>query len=270
MSQKREDGTDTLASRLKGYEVTYETNIEYDKFIVVRLDGHKFSKYTKKYNKPFDSFLSAAMEFATKELVERFGAVTGYTQSDEITLIFPPQWQMNGDDVHNNQVFRGRLQKIVSLFASYCSVKFNNYMIDALSGFTYDEQVNRKVGEAYFDARIYGVPTAEEAFNSVMWRVRDALKNSYSMYAQAYVPHKQLLNLNSYEQIQLCKDITGNDWNTVDDRYKYGVLIKKELYQKVSSGVEVTRSRYVSWSEKLTSFSPEGVKMVNSKYKPEV
>lgn len=50
-----------------------------------------------------------------------------------------------------------------------------------------------KVGNAYFDARVFAVENKEEAFNSVLWRVRDAEKNSKSMDAYNCLPHKTLL-----------------------------------------------------------------------------
>jgi tRNA(His) guanylyltransferase len=270
MARKREDETNTLASRLKEYEHAYESNIEYDKYIVVRLDGHKFSGYTKKYNKPFDKYLSEAMEYAMTSLVERFGAVTGYTQSDEITLVFPPRFQDKFGEITNNQVFAGRVQKMVSLMASYCSVRFNKSMVASFSDYSGEDKTKLKIGEAYFDARVYGVPSAEEAYNSVMWRVRDAVKNSKSMFAQAYCSHKSLLNKKTDEQLCFCKETTNEDWHLVEDRYKYGVLCKKELYIKSNTGISVTRSRFINWSEELTNFTPENVKMVISKYKPEV
>ena len=81
---------ESLGTRLKGYEKAFETRIDAEDFIVCRIDGHKFSKYTKGMKKPFDSILSNTMVKTTEALVEKFGAVTGYTQSDEITLIFAP------------------------------------------------------------------------------------------------------------------------------------------------------------------------------------
>ena len=52
----REDA-DTLGGRLKGYEADAESKIPYDQYVIVRIDGHKFSKYTKGFTKPFDSIL---------------------------------------------------------------------------------------------------------------------------------------------------------------------------------------------------------------------
>jgi len=86
--------------------------------------------------------------------------------------------------------------------------------------------------------------------------------------------HKQLQGLTGQEQVQLTKEVTGNDWESVDDKYKYGILVKKEIYLKPVQGGTmdynqnefVERSRIVTFAEHLT-YSEEAVKMVMAKYK---
>ena len=136
-----------------------------------------------------------------------------------------------------------------------------------------------KIGEAWFDARTFGVPDESEAYNVVMWRVRDAEKNSRSMFAQAYCSHKSLLKKNGVEQVEFCKEETGKDWNEIEDRYKYGILVKKESYQKNievkemgfgDPGETVRRTRITTWAEQLTSFSDDKVTLIVSKLKNEL
>ena len=79
----------SLGNSLKGYEKEFETHIPYDNHIIIRLDGHGFSKFTKGFKKPFDEILHRAMVETTKDLVKEFQAVSGYTQSDEITFTWP-------------------------------------------------------------------------------------------------------------------------------------------------------------------------------------
>ena len=57
---------------------------------VVRLDGHCFHTYTKGFRRPYDLRIHEAMVATATDLLERFGAVTAYTESDEISLLFPP------------------------------------------------------------------------------------------------------------------------------------------------------------------------------------
>lgn len=302
---KKNEREESLGTRLKGYEKKFESKIDAKSYLVCRIDGHKFSKYTKGMKKPFDVILANSMVETTKALVKKFGAVTGYVQSDEITLIFVPQFktkQINSmidcdgyestkSTIVNEQIFGGRIQKMVSLIASFTTMTFNKIITDLClaemdklmdkkeSEYTHDELVKMlsdKCGRAWFDARIYGVESKEEAFNSLMWRVRDCVKNSQSMFAQTYCSHKSLLNKTGPEQINFCKETTGNDWDKIDDGYKYGFIVKKDLYEKEvdshningsSDRNTIIRNRIVIWSEKLTTFNPEKVEMIVRKIK---
>ncbi len=288
--------TDTLGTRLKSYEESFETQIDPSQHMIIRLDGHKFSKFAKGFKKPFDKILSDAMIRTTVDLVEEFQAYTGYTQSDEITLVIPSLKDVTVDNrksyKHKTQkrvrkewehISKGRVQKIVSLASGFATMRFNKHLDNLILEF-YSENVgdfniqdkreywqlirNEKVGNAWFDARIYGVDDEAEVFNSVMWRVRDADKNSKSMFSQAAVGHKELQGKNGKEQIAYVLEKTGKDWNKVENRFKYGTLVKKEQFEKITDDDElVTRSRIVIWSEHLTTFSKENVDMVMRKYR---
>lgn len=285
---------ETLGDRLKSYEAEFETEIGIDKHIIVRIDGHKFSKYTKGFNRPFDEILSRAMEETTKELVKEFQAVVGYTQSDEITLVLSnkisnkPFKEPKQDTEHH---YNGRVQKLASLTAGFATMAFNRALLDVSIDLfvdaydpdksTQDEDaylsnLSAKHAKAWFDARVYAVDSDIEAFNSVLWRIRDAEKNSRSMFAQAYCKHKDLQKMTGKEQVQFCKETTGNDYDLVDDRYKYGILVKKEKYIKAQGWDDfevnprfqrndaVERTRLVSFSEKL-NFSDKNVDMIMAK-----
>jgi len=296
LKKSKKTDTESLGGRLKAYESASELEIDPKDHLIIRIDGHKFSKFTKGLKKPFDDIFSEAMVLTTMDLVEEFQAYTGYTQSDEITLVLPslmstakhkgtnkPQW---------SHTHSGRVQKLASLVAGFTTMSFNKHLkilvdteIDDLyrdkpayetgEEVLYLKNIFHKVGTAWFDARVFGVPSDEEAFNTVMWRVRDAEKNSRSMFAQTYCSHKQLQNKTGPEQVEFCREKTGNDWDLIPDKYKYGVFVKKKQYEKVvdiplvdeQMKVEkVTRSKIVTFSKDLTNFSDENVKMILAKY----
>jgi len=313
MKKDKKHDEQTLGGRLKGYEAEYESEVEPTKHIIIRIDGHHFSNYTKGMNKPYDNILSRAMIETTKDLVERFDAYAGYTQSDEITLFLPTLKDVTVDNrkkkthkVHKRiredwgHSFGGRVQKLASLVAAYTTMSFNKHFQREFQEQTQDEydhfmdsfrktpeedefnkrvaKYSEKMGNAYFDARVFGVPDEDEVFNCFMWRVRDAEKNSRSMFAQSECSHKELHGKTGVEQVQYTLEKTGKDWNLVDDCYKYGTFIKKELYEKFVEGAPVdwaddnytptvTRSRICEFSEKLTSYSEDGVKMIMRQYK---
>ena len=130
MTDEKKFDDETLGGRLKGYEKSVESVVPYNEFLMVRIDGHKFSKYTKGFVKPFDEILSKTFEKTTIDLVDKFGAVTGYTQSDEITLVFKPTYKEKDGEISNNQIFGGRTQKISSLVAAYTTRQFNKHLED--------------------------------------------------------------------------------------------------------------------------------------------
>ena len=118
MKKDKKFDEQTLGGRLKGYEADYESSVEPEKHIVVRIDGHKFSKFTKGFKKPFDFILSESMRLTTQDLLEEFNAVTGYTQSDEITLIIPSLMTTDKHKGANKpgwtHGYSGRIQKMSS------------------------------------------------------------------------------------------------------------------------------------------------------------
>ena len=283
---------ESLGDRIKKYEAEYETEISPDSEIIVRIDGHHFSAFTKGFDKPFDAALSEAMVRTTEDLLERFSAYAAYTQSDEITLYIPSLKEVSNEHqiIRDNWThqFSGRTQKISSLVASYTTMRFNKHLRDIYNEKLYchrerfddafrltreEEEsekyldiLENKLDLAYFDARVFGVPDKAEVFNSFMFRSRDNEKNSKSQFAQAYCNHKELLHKNGVEQIQYTLEKTGKDWNDIEDKYKYGTLVKKELYLKRTDSGDVQRSRTKRIYQKFTEFSGENVNLICSKY----
>ena len=267
---------DSLGILIKSFEKSYENRIDHDKFLIVRIDGHKFSKFTKKFKKPYDPLLSQSMENTTKDLIDHFGASIGYTQSDEITLVFPPVFDIKNGIVTNNQIFSGRTQKIASLIASFTSIRFNYWMQQLFNDVYihdefYKESVTNQLGNAWFDARIFGLSTKEDACKVVLWRWRDALKNSCSMFSQTFCSHKALLNKTGVEQIKYCFEKTGNDWNLSPDRFKYGIFVKKDKYvKKITENIytdcdEIIRTRITTFTKNTFLMSDENIELVISK-----
>lgn len=129
------------------------TNYKYDIYKLPGAEG------------PYDINFIKAMVRTTSDLVVEFGAMTGYTHSDEITLIFDrvekPEEDLtvetvgesadsdavaenadamtlkntvpqNNKKTNNNprqHIFSGRVQKLTTLMAGYCSARFNYHLI---------------------------------------------------------------------------------------------------------------------------------------------
>lgn len=289
----QKSNTESLGDRITNYATEVNYIIPKEEYLICRIDGHHFSSFTKGFDKPFDEALSNAMVATTRDLHARFNCYSSFTQSDEITLFIPAL--KDSKDNYIEHQFGGRTDKINSLVASFTIMCFNKHLASEYEKeksqhydnfedsfrLTSEEQESSnhlkrfrgKLGEAYFDCRCFGVPTIEEAFNVFMWRSRDCIKNSKSMMAQAYVPHRELQGKNSEEQISYCLEKTGNDWNQIEERFKYGVLVKKELYEKQidfkkydGPNDTCTRSRLVQTSISMNSFSPELVELISRQY----
>jgi tRNA(His) 5'-end guanylyltransferase len=229
-----------LETRIKEYEFENEHIVAKEDYLIARIDGHKFSKFTKKLNKPFDEVFSKAMIETTKDLLEHFQCVSAYTQSDEITLIFPETSLANIKTFElpsrKNKItdhpFGGRTQKLSSLLAAYASVRFNKHFEKIANESNDVQKYVSSFGNAFFDARVFAVPYREEVFNTLLFRVRDAKKNSISMVASSpsVFTHKELLGKNGNERIVMLKE-KGICYDDIPMKFQIGTFVKKEKYE---------------------------------------
>jgi tRNA(His) guanylyltransferase len=182
--------------------------------ICVRIDGKRFSTWTAGLARPYDQRLSDLMVDVTVRLVEETQALLGYTQSDEISLVF------YSSDLARATPFDGRVQKLTSILASMATSFFNIQLPARIP-----ERADRP---ALFDCRAWTVPTREEACNALLWRERDASKNSLSMAARHYYPHQQLDGAKGPQLHELLHAV-GVNWNDYPAFFKRGSFIRREL-----------------------------------------
>lgn len=83
---------DTLDRRMRGFEQSLDRTMLQGVYIVARLDGHGFTRLTKKewdLERPFDIRFRNIMVETLRHLMDcGFRIIYGYTQSDEISLLF--------------------------------------------------------------------------------------------------------------------------------------------------------------------------------------
>jgi tRNA(His) 5'-end guanylyltransferase len=181
--------------------------------ICIRLDGRGFSKFTKGLQRPYDSRMIDIMIQVTRFLVEETSACIGYTQSDEISLI------LYSDNYKSQTFFDGRIQKLVSVLAALATAKFNQ-LIPTI--------ITEKTGRlAVFDCRAWQTPNQIEAVNTILWREKDATKNSISMASQHYYSHKALLNKTSKQKQEMLFE-KGVNWNDYPDAFKKGSYLQRK------------------------------------------
>ncbi len=206
---------DTLGDRMKSYEQPSTSRKAFKgQPIVARLDGKNFHAFTKGLARPYDQRLSALMTQVTMFMVDRFQANVGYTQSDEITLV----WFADSSS-KTEYPFDGRFQKMDSLLAAACTAKFNQILQ------TYLPEKGAELPT--FDCRTFVVPNLLEAYHTILWRQQDATKNAVSMAAQSMFSHKSLQGQNSAQMQERMFAEKGKNFNDYPSFFKRGTFARR-------------------------------------------
>jgi tRNA(His) guanylyltransferase len=213
---------DKFGDRMKMYEKV-ETGRKFLPYlpIIARMDGRGFHRFAKKLNKPFDDEFRTAMENVTKKLVEETGALVGYTQSDEISLLF------YSDNPKSQVFFDGKIFKMTSILAAMTTMYFNNERVSVCD-------------DAMFDARVFQVPTKMEAVNEFLFREFDATRNSITAAAQSVYSHKELHKKNTKDMMDMLME-KGINWSDYSDRYKRGTYFRKEHHARLYRPEEIEK-----------------------------
>ena len=180
-------------------------------------DGRSFTRLTKdihKFEAPFDTRFRDLMLDTTEGLLTEFNAVYGYTQSDEISLLFPL-----GCDLFNR-----KLRKLNSVLAGYASARF------ALG-----------LGSmACFDCRICQLPRENQVIDYFRWRNEDAHRNALNAHCYwllrkagdtADTASQSLLRLSVAEKNELLFQ-QGVNFNDLPGWQKRGMGLYWDDYEK--------------------------------------
>jgi len=151
---------DDLDAKMRVYETAQDLCVLPGIFMVARLDGRSFTRQTReiyKFEAPFDIRFRDNMAATANHLMNcGFRVVYGYTQSDEISLLFHPA----------ENSFQRKLRKYESILAGEASAKFS-----LLLG-----------GLACFDCRISQLPTEALVCEYFRWRSEDAHRNALNSH----------------------------------------------------------------------------------------
>lgn len=219
---------DTLEKRMQYYRSLTDYKLMPKTPVLMMLDGRAFSKFCKKFTKPYDDFFIHIMNETAKYLCENIeGCKFAYVQSDEISLYV--------SDMDNNESeswFGYRVSKILSIAASLATAKFNQLLTIELcktpcsTNDLVELVTNQKLAE--FDCKAWNVPTQNDVFAWFLFRQIDCIRNSKQMAAQTYIPHKELEGLHTDQQIEKLEKETGIKWAEYSDDKKFGRFIYKE------------------------------------------
>ena len=151
---------DELDNQMRQYEQSLDQTILPEIFMVARLDGNRFTRLTKEichFEAPFDIRFRDMMVETVKALMNYgFRVIYGYTESDEISLLFHPK----------ETAFGRKVRKYNSLLAGVASSSFSM-------------QLGR---QAVFDCRMVPLPTIERVQDYFLWRQEDAHRNSLNSH----------------------------------------------------------------------------------------
>lgn len=143
---------DDLEERMKGFEQSRHLTIDSSHWIVIRLDGRGFSKFTLQYAKPFDQQFHQIMVQTAQTVLRDLIGIYAYTQSDEISILLPPNWRQ----------FNRRIEKLVSTSASLASSVVSIATQRAVQ----------------FDGRIWSSDSSEDVRDYFKWRQWDSRRNA--------------------------------------------------------------------------------------------
>lgn len=151
---------DELDTRMRVYETYDDRCVLPGINIVARIDGRGFTRLTKEvhpFEAPFDVRFRDMMVATVAHLMTcGFNVVYGYTQSDEISLLF------HRDD----DGFGRKTRKINSILAGEASAQFTHLL----------------GRPAAFDCRVCELPRAEDVRDYFRWRQEDAHRNALNAH----------------------------------------------------------------------------------------
>lgn len=211
--------SDDLGDRMKAYEAA-ETGRVFMPFLPVlaRIDGRCFSSFTQGMERPYDQRMQDCMVATATELVEETGALAGYTQSDEITLL----WY--SEDPKTQMLFGGKVFKLTSICAALATSIFSKHAAPL-----WPQKFKKPVT---FDARVWQVPNQAEAANTFLWRELDATKNAVSMAARHYFSHSALQGKSGAQMQEMLFQEKAVNFNDYPARFKRGTFVLRRKVLK--------------------------------------
>lgn len=233
---------DTLDKTMRKFEQSLDRTMPGESFLISRLDGHGFTRLTKtewNLEKPFDIRFRNIMIGTLKRLMDcGFRIVYGYTQSDEISLLF------HKDD----SAFSRKERKLLSLLAAEASATFTS-----MAG-----------RPAVFDNRLIPLPSEENVVDYFRWRQEDAHRNSLNAHCywllrnqglQAEEAQKRISRLPNIAKLNLLLS-AGINYDTLPAWQKYGVGlyfkdVKKNGYNPITKETVLCSRRTLFIDEEL-------------------
>lgn len=233
---------DNLDNMMRVYEQSIDQVLLPELYMVARLDGNRFTRLTKEvchFDAPFDiKFRDMMIETVKALMTYGFRVIYGFTESDEISLLFHPE----------ENTFGRKVRKYNSILAGVASASFS---------LTLGQQ-------AVFDCRMVPLPTLERVQDYFQWRQEDAHRNSLNAHCY-WMLRKQGKSVAKATQMLEGQSIAyknellfQNDinYNELPNWQKRGIGIYWETYEKkgfnpVDGKEEIAERRALKVDEEL-------------------
>jgi tRNA(His) 5'-end guanylyltransferase len=151
---------DDLDTKMRVFETAADMCVLPGLYMVARIDGRSFTRLTREthhFEAPYDLRFRDYMVATVEHLMQcGFRVIYGYTQSDEISLLFH----------HDEAAFERKMRKYDSILAGEASAKFSLLLGDL----------------AAFDCRISQLPTEDLVVDYFRWRNEDAHRNALNAH----------------------------------------------------------------------------------------
>ncbi|GCE22590.1 tRNA(His) guanylyltransferase Thg1 family protein [Dictyobacter kobayashii] len=217
--------SDYFEKRMRELEYFHSLRCLPGTWIVLRLDGRGFTKFTAraKFERPFDGRFQEYMRTAAQSLLEELQGLYVFTESDEISIVFPPQWDL----------FDREVEKLISISASIASVAFA--LASQLA--------------VQFDSRIWLSASQEQVIDYFRWRQTDTTRCAlngwchWTLLKEGLQPNQATAQLTgktlTYKQALLQE--RGIEFDTLPYWQRYGTGFYWETYEKTGYNPHLQR-----------------------------
>lgn len=207
-----------LDAKMRVYETAHDHSVLPGIYIVARIDGRCFTSLTKEkhnFQAPYDPKFRDIMVETVSHLMQcGFKVIYGYTQSDEISLLF---------DLNEN-TFDRKERKLNSVLAGEASAKFSLLLGDM----------------GVFDSRICQLPSKQLVVDYFRWRNEDAHRNAlnshcyWALRKEGVSPRKAAATFNKMSVAEKNEFLfqRGVNFNDIESWQKRGVGLYWETYEK--------------------------------------
>lgn len=209
---------DDLDLKMRVYETVHDYCVVPEVYMVARIDGRGFTRLTKEihqFESPYDIRFRDYMVATTEHLMNcGFRVVYGYTQSDEISLLFHI----------DESAFGRKTRKYNSILAGEASAKFSVLLGDV----------------GCFDCRISELPNKKTVVDYFRWRNEDAHRNALNAHCYWMLRKKgssvqEATNYSSGMSVSDKNELlfrNGINFNDIPNWQKRGIGLYWELYEK--------------------------------------